>query len=474
MSAEDYFKLIEEAFNELKSNNIFNAKQIFDKALKVMPNSTLALYGKALCFYVEGQFDTALRLCEKALKIDKNSIPKDFYDDLLSKTDSKSNPHNDLDELLDIGLDLIYEGNFTQCNSFFDSILKSYPENPDATIGKAYSLYKFGNLQRAKALCRTIYNGFLSNEYNELYEEIMENEIPNNTQNDNSNNINSLLDNALSFIKKGLYESAETKFNEVLQLDSSNENAKVGIAYCFYKSRNFLKAYNLCSTVKPDNLNFNYIIFYNKIMTYYERKRNPSSKSNEENSLLNSALRSIEKRDYKTARNLFKKASKLYPKNPDIIVGHAYCFYKENRLSYSRTLCKKVDKFKLGYPFLSFYDEIMRTNANNNESNYDTPGKTEQSDNFQNTSNNSNVSELCRKGNHYLRNNNLKEAKKCFNKALKINPDEVDALMGNAKCFYHFGYDALALQECEKALKIDKSIAKNSFYLEVKEKVDNF
>lgn len=83
------------------------------------------------------------------------------------------------------------------------------------------------------------------------------------------------------------------------------------------------------------------------------------------------------------------------------------------------------------------------------------------------------VSRLCDKGFRYIEEFRIKEAKVCFNKASKLNPNDVNPIVGNAYCLYHLGYYVLSLQMCRQALKMDSNAVNDEFYNKVKSKASD-
>lgn len=82
------------------------------------------------------------------------------------------------------------------------------------------------------------------------------------------------------------------------------------------------------------------------------------------------------------------------------------------------------------------------------------------------------ASKLCDKGFRYIEEFRIKDAKVCFNRALKLNPHDVNPIVGNAYCLYHLGYYVLSLKNCEQALKMDSDALSEEFYDKVKSKVN--
>ena len=80
------------------------------------------------------------------------------------------------------------------------------------------------------------------------------------------------------------------------------------------------------------------------------------------------------------------------------------------------------------------------------------------------------VTRLCDRGFRYIEDFRFKDAKVCFNKASKLNPYDINPIVGNAYCLYHLGYYVLSLKKCRQALKMDDESIDEEFYSKVKAK----
>lgn len=86
------------------------------------------------------------------------------------------------------------------------------------------------------------------------------------------------------------------------------------------------------------------------------------------------------------------------------------------------------------------------------------------------SANSEEVSDLCDKGFRYIEDFRFKDAKVCFNRASKLNPYDINPIVGNAYCLYHLGYYVLSLKKCDQALKMDAESIDDEFYKKVKSK----
>ena len=82
------------------------------------------------------------------------------------------------------------------------------------------------------------------------------------------------------------------------------------------------------------------------------------------------------------------------------------------------------------------------------------------------------VVELCDEGFMHIKNYKIKEAKICFNKALKIDSRDANPIVGDAYCLYYLGYYVLALKRFDEALKLNPDCVDEDFYNKVASKVD--
>ncbi len=83
------------------------------------------------------------------------------------------------------------------------------------------------------------------------------------------------------------------------------------------------------------------------------------------------------------------------------------------------------------------------------------------------------VMDLCDEGFALIKDFKIKEAKVCFNKALKLDSMDVNPIIGNAYCLYYLGYYVLALKECDEALKLDADCVDEDFYEDVVNKANS-
>ena len=89
-NVDEWMSLITQANAYMQNNQIYAAQQTYDKVLKIDPKNAFALLGKSLCYYHEGNFNLARRLAQKARDIDRNVVPQDYFEDLLSRSPTKN------------------------------------------------------------------------------------------------------------------------------------------------------------------------------------------------------------------------------------------------------------------------------------------------------------------------------------------------------------------------------------------------
>ncbi|MEE1335877.1 tetratricopeptide repeat protein, partial [Methanobrevibacter sp.] len=165
----------------------------------------------------------------------------------------------------------------------------------------------------------------------------------------------------------------------------------------------------------------------------------------------------IGKREFNKAKLFFDRALNIQSDNIEALVCQAYCLDSLGKRTYAHELVDDVDRFEIAPEFLKYFDELMGIDAE--DACYDHESLKE-------------VTDLCDDGFNYLEDFKIKDAKACFNRALKLDSKDVNPVVGNAYCLYHLGYYVLAFKECKKAINMDLNSIDRNFYRKVKSKAN--
>lgn len=212
------------------------------------------------------------------------------------------------------------------------------------------------------------------------------------------------------------------------------------------------KAKGIDADVVPDD-------FYNAVSFRAKNTvKNAPVKASEESkipSILKSGTNLIKKNEFNKAKLFFDRILSIQNDNIEALVCQAYCFNSLGKKTYAHQLVYDIDRFEIAPNFLKYFDELMGISAE--DSYYDHESLKE-------------VSDLCDEGFNYIDDYKIKDAKVCFNKALKMDSKDVNPVIGNAYCLYYLGYYVLAFKECKKAINMDIESIDRNFYRKVKKK----
>lgn len=260
-------------------------------------------------------------------------------------------------------------------------------------------------------------------------------------------------------IEKRDFEGAMELVDDLLNQNPDSANVIFAKALCLDAMGDFEaalemaeKARNIDSDVVPDE-------FYNAVSFRAKNtvKKTPPKASEESKipSILKSGTNLIERGEFNKAKLFFDRALSIQSDNIEALVCQAYCFDRLGKKTYAHQLVYDIDRFEIAPDFLKYYDELMGIDVE--DAYYDHESLKE-------------VSDLCDEGFNYIDDYKIKDAKVCFNKALKLDSKDVNPVIGNAYCLYHLGYYVLAFEECKKAINMDIKSIDRSFYRKVKAK----
>ena len=256
------------------------------------------------------------------------------------------------------------------------------------------------------------------------------------------------------------FEGANEVVDDLLAQNPDNASIIFAKALCLDAMGDFdaslemaEKAKSLDSDVVPDDF-YKAIVF--KVGNAV-RKTNKISEESKIPSILKSGENLIGKREFNKAKLFFDRALNIQSDNIEALVCQAYCLDSLGKRTYAHELVDDVDRFEIAPEFLKYFDELMGIDAE--DACYDHESLKE-------------VTDLCDDGFNYLEDFKIKDAKACFNKALKLDSKDVNPVVGNAYCLYHLGYYVLAFKECKKAINMDLNSIDRNFYRKVKSKAN--
>ncbi len=180
-------------------------------------------------------------------------------------------------------------------------------------------------------------------------------------------------------------------------------------------------------------------------------------------SMLVEANALLKEGNYDTALAAFDAVLSFNPKNTIALFGKATCWYNKGSYDKSLEIAEKALEID-GDCIPGDIFEVIKDVANGGTPPA-APGEEYSSDDS--------VSDLCDDGFRYLRDNNIVKASKTFNRANKMDPNDPNPIVGQAYCSYNLGYHKKALEECNRALKLEYGIVDDDFLRKVKQKAEN-
>lgn len=236
-------------------------------------------------------------------------------------------------------------------------------------------------------------------------------------------------------------------FTKALCLDAKGQFEEA-FEYC-------RKARNLDEDIVPDD-------FYSSV----EFKANNSPKVRAKRkagdeakipSLLNSGANLIDRGEFNKARAFFDRVLGIDAENVEAMVCKAYCINRLGKILDSHAMIREIDRYEIDPKFLRFHDELRGVEIDDARPNHESSSE---------------VTRLCDEGFTHVENYRIKDAKACFNRAVKIDGDDVNPVVGNAYCLFYLGYYVLSLKECQKAINMDIESVDRKFYRKVKARVN--
>lgn len=254
------------------------------------------------------------------------------------------------------------------------------------------------------------------------------------------------------------FEGANEIVDEMLEENPDEAPLIYAKALCLDAMGDFEKALEMAerarsidSDVVPDE-------FYNAVVFKAKNTHKRTPKVSEESkipSILRAGENLIGKNEFNKAKMFFDRALNIQSENIEALVCQAYCFNSLGKRNHAHELIDDVDRFEIDPQFLKYYDELMGIDVE--DAHYTHVSMKE-------------VSDLCDRGFDYIDDYKIKDAKVCFNKALKLDSKDVNPVVGNAYCLYHLGYYVLSFKECKKAINMDIESIDRVFYRKVKAK----
>lgn len=263
-----------------------------------------------------------------------------------------------------------------------------------------------------------------------------------------------------SLIEQRDFEGANEVVDELLENDPNNASILFAKALCLDAMGDFEKALEMAekarsidSDVVPDEF-YNAVVYKakNTVKTTKTPKKSEKSKIP---SILQSGVNLIKRGEFNKANMFFNRALNIQADNIEAIVCKAYCIDRLGKGADALGMVYRIDRYEIDPKFLRFYDELKEISVVDAHSNHESLRE---------------VADLCDEGFNYIEDYKIKDAKACFNKALKLDSKDVNPVVGNAYCLFYLGYYVLALKECKKAIDMDIESIDRTFYRKVKAK----
>ena len=261
-----------------------------------------------------------------------------------------------------------------------------------------------------------------------------------------------------TLIEQKDFEGANEVVDELLEDNPDNASVLFAKALCLDAMGDFEealkmaeKARDIDSDVVPDE-------FYNSVKFKANNTVKTTPKVSEESkipSILKSGENLIEKNEFNKAKMFFDRALGIQSDNIEALVCQAYCFDRLGKRTHAHELIDDVDRFEIDPKFLKYYDELLGLDVEDAQYTHESLRE---------------VTDLCDEGFRNIENYKIKDAKACFNRALKLDSKDVNPVVGNAYCLYYLGYYVLSFKECKRAINMDIESVDRVFYRKVKAK----
>jgi tetratricopeptide (TPR) repeat protein len=261
-----------------------------------------------------------------------------------------------------------------------------------------------------------------------------------------------------TLIEQRDFEGANELVDELLEQNPDDASIIFAKALCLDVMGDFEKALEMADKAKDIDDSVVNDDFYNALVYKAKNtvKRTPKkSEKSKIPSILNSGINLIEKGEFNKAKLFFDRAMGIQSDNIEALVCQAYCFDKLGKKTHALESIDDVDRFEVDPKFLSYYDELMGIDVEDAQYNHISLPE---------------VTDLCDDGFRHIENFKIKDAKACFNRALKLDSKDVNPVVGNAYCLYYLGYYVLSFKECKKAINMDIESIDRAFYRKVKAK----
>lgn len=357
-------QFLNKANASIKSNNFNDARYYFDKVLAIDSFNEEAIVGKAFCLYQLGDGDFAYKLC---MMVSKNNLKDDslkYYDSIMKNyIDDSYFDNNNLNELFKKAYDSIILEDFNSANFYFNHILKLDYHNHDAKIGRSYCYYYSSNISHARKLISFVNYNKLSPISIMYYNEIRGENLKIPLKRFNSIKIEGLYKKAAYFFNIMEYNKAIKYLNKILNLDN-DADAIVCKAYCYYKLKNYVKAYDLLEKINKTMLNVDYFKYYDELIIFDKNNSSFNERINNENylkedsdviSLINDGFNNLSQGNPNIAKTYFDKALKLDSGNDDALVGKSFCYYEFENDFHAKELLNNVIEENLSKRGYNYY-----------------------------------------------------------------------------------------------------------------------
>lgn len=259
-----------------------------------------------------------------------------------------------------------------------------------------------------------------------------------------------------ALIEEKDFEGANELLDDMIAQDPDNVHLIFAKSICLDAMGKFSEALEMANKARESGDNIVPDEFYNSLTFKAGNAIEKTPKISEESkipSLLKSGVNLIERNEFNKAKLFFDRILSIQSENIEALICQAYCYDCLGMKSHAHNLVEDIDRFEIDPGFLRYYDELLGIDADDVHLNHESLKE---------------VADLCDRGFDYIVKFKIKDAKVCFNKAKKLDENDVNPVVGNAYCLYHLGYYVLAFKECRKAINMDIESIDRTFYRKVK------
>lgn len=167
----------------------------------------------------------------------------------------------------------------------------------------------------------------------------------------------------------------------------------------------------------------------------------------------------IEEGDYEGANRAFDKMLSEHPDNPAILFGKSLCLYNMNQYEEALVYCEKARAIDEDAVPAEFYNQLKYKTGDNPFP--ESPQKKKK------RSDESKIPSILKSGVNLIKKQEYNKANSFFDRALKIDDTNTDAIVCQAYCLSNLGRKSRALSICDKIDRYELNVDFLCFYDEL-------